>query len=986
MFSEKSVFFLLFLAFSSQLLAQNKSLQYADYDRSSADVWVDSMFYSMTPEERLGQLFMVAAYSNRKEKHFKEIDDLINKHNIGGLIFFQGGPVREANLTNRFQKQAKVPLMIGMDAEWGLAMRLDSTVRFPRQVALGALKGDSLIYQMGEEIARHCKRLGIHVNFAPVVDVNVNPENPVIGTRSFGENKYKVARKGIAYMKGMQAHHVMANAKHFPGHGDTDTDSHHALPIITHDKDRLEDIELYPFRRLMADSLASVMVAHIHMPAYDNRENVATTLSKNVVHDLLKTQLGFQGLVFTDALNMKGVSKFYKPGEVDLKALLAGNDVLLFPMNVPDAIHRIQKAIQNKEISVEEINNRIRKILYAKYWSGLSENTQIDLNNLYEDLNSPESYVLRRKLYEQSLTVAKNDKDFVPIRDIVNNTFASVCLNAENNNLFQQTLSKYAKFDHHSLKKNEFTKAKLDAIYEKVKDKKVVVLGLNKLRICDKCERAFNQDIRDFIDKLSKKTTVIAGLLGNPYNMKHLKNVTTAIAAYDNNEMTQFLVPQLIFGAFGVDATLPVTSSEDFKEGQGFKVKSLGRLAYDLPESQNMNTKTLDKIDVIAQEAIDKKATPGCQVLVARNGSIIFNKSYGHYTYDKKKPVTDTSLYDVASVTKALATLQGVMYLVDKGEIDVEKKLSYYLPELKETNKKDLTIKNILLHQAGLTPFIPHWKKVVTADKKLNPAFISTTKKTGFTEPVTDKLFAVASIEDSLWKWTTDSKLRDKPFFSRKYSYKYSDLAFYMMKRLVEKKTNQPLEEFLREKFYLPLGAKSTLYNPLTEHSKENIIPTAKDNYFRKCQIHGTVHDEGAALLGGVGGHAGVFSNASDLAKICQMNLQNGTYGGVKYLSKETLQNFTKKQDKKNRRGLGWDKPAPKGLGPTSIYASSSSFGHTGFTGTCVWMDPEYNLVYIFLSNRIYTNPENRKLLSLDIRTRIHDVIYQSMMDYEKLK
>ncbi|MCP4520495.1 MAG: serine hydrolase [Cytophagales bacterium] len=978
-----SSFFFLILSISSLSFAQN-NLNFPRYERTDADKWVDSVFYTMTPEERLGQLFMVAAYSNRTEKHYKEIDSLIKKYNIGGLIFFQGGPVREAQLTNRYQKNAKVPLMIGMDAEWGLAMRLDSTVKFPRQVALGALKNDTLIYQMGEEIARHCKRLGIHVNFAPVVDVNVNPENPVIGTRSFGENKYKVAQKGIAYMKGMQAHHVMANAKHFPGHGDTDTDSHHALPIITHDKKRIEDIELYPFRELMKDSLASVMVAHIHMPTYDKRENIATTLSENVVHKLLKNDLGFKGLVFTDALNMKGVSKFHEPGEVDLKALLAGNDVLLFPMNVPKAISHIQEAIKKGQITEEEVNARIRKILYAKHWSGLHKQKFVELENLYEDLNTPEAYKLRRELYKQSLTVAKNDSNFLPIQVIDTNTFASVCLNSEDNSTFQQMLSKYAKFEHHSLRKNELTKAKLDAIYEKVKDKKVVVLGLHKLRICSKCTRAFNKDIQDFIDKLSEKTTVVAGLLGNPYNLKHLDKVNSVIAAYDNNLMTQELVPQLIFGAFGVDAILPVTASEEFKEGQGFKVESLNRLSYDLPASQNMSAKTLQQIDAIAQEAIEKQATPGCQVLVVKNGTVVFDKSYGYYTYNKEKLIQDTSLYDIASVTKVLSTLQAVMFLVDQGDLNVDKKMSFYLKDLKGTNKGNLIIKDVLLHQAGLVPFIPHWKKVVNEDGTHNATYLAPQKSDTFNQQVTEKLYSISTIEDSLWKWTVDSELRNKKFFSRKYEYKYSDLTFYLLKKLVEEKLNQSLEDFMSQNFYMPLGAYSTRYNPLQEFPKSRIVPTAYDQYFRKKQLQGTVHDEGAALLGGVGGHAGIFSNANDLAKICQMNLQNGTYGGLDYLSKDVLEMFTEKQNDKNRRGLGWDKPAPKGLGPTSIYSSPRCFGHTGFTGTCVWMDPDYDLVYIFLSNRIYLDAENRKLLRLDIRTRIHDVIYQSMMEFHE--
>jgi len=447
----KILFFIFILVVSSASTLPKKNSE----AKTKQQLWVDSVFDSMSEEERLGQLFMVAAYSNRDEKHSEELEKLIREYNIGGLIFFQGGPVRQAILTNRYQAKAKVPLLIAIDGEWGLKMRLDSTMAFPKQMTLGAVQDDAYIYAMGKEVARQCKRLGIHVNFAPVIDVNSNPANPVIGVRSFGEDKFKVAEKGIAYMKGMQDNGVIACAKHFPGHGDTETDSHLTLPVITHTKERLNDVELYPFRELIKDSVFSIMVAHMHVPAYDSTTNMATTLSKSVVTDLLKNELQFKGLIFTDALNMKGVSSFFKPGEVDVLALLAGNDVLLYAEDVPTAIRKIHKAIKENKITWAEVDERVKKILTAKFWAGLDSLKPIELHNLYEDLNSSEAKALRQDIYEKALTIVRNDDNLIPIRILDTTTFASITIGVPSQGSnFQHTLDLYAPFTHFTLHKN----------------------------------------------------------------------------------------------------------------------------------------------------------------------------------------------------------------------------------------------------------------------------------------------------------------------------------------------------------------------------------------------------------------------------------------------------------------------------------------------------------------------------------------------------
>jgi len=964
------------------------------------DQWVDSILQSLTMEQRIGQLFMVAAYSNKTDKHVKEIDELISKHNIGGIIFFQGGPVRQANLTNHYQSKARIPLMVAMDAEWGLSMRLDSTIAFPKQMTLGAIQDNRQIYLMGKEIARQCRRLGVHINFAPSVDINSNPNNPVIGVRSFGEDKYNVAEKGAAYMKGMQDNFVMATAKHFPGHGDTETDSHMALPLITHDKQRLTDVELYPFHRLIQDSVMSIMVAHISIPSLDNKENTPTTLSKAVVTDLLKTEMGFRGLVFTDALNMKGVSSLYKPGEVDLRALLAGNDVLLYAEDVPTAIEKIQKAIRKNDLSEEEINEKVKKILRAKYWLGLNDYKAIETKNLYEDLNNTRAKSIQMDLYASAMTVVSNRKNSIPFRVLDTTSFASVSIGLDSGNTFQTTLSSYAVFDHYTAGKNA-EEAKFDELFNKLKNYEVVVIGLHNTNIFNNKNFGISENAKKFIAKLQQQTKTVLTVFGNPYSLKYFVDSPALVCAYEDNEVTQKLIPQLLFGGRTANGKIPVTAHTKIPVGKGLELNTdIQRLGYAYPENMRVDSRTLSYVDSICLKAVNEGAAPGCQVLIAKEGKIIFDKCYGSLTYAEPNlnPVLPGTMYDIASITKVAGTLQAFMFLEERGLIDLDKKASYYLPEFVGTNKENLELRDILTHQAGLTPFIPHWKKTVDTSG-FDTLYYSRIRSDKFPNEVVPGLYSIASIEDSLWKWTIQSDLIHKEpevtdrrsrrkrqhHQHKEKTYVYSDLGFYIAKRIVEKYLNQNIDDFLQDNFYTPLGLQHMMYKPLEKGvSLNQIAPTEDDKYFRHTLIRGTVHDQGAAMLGGVGGHAGIFSNSHDLAVLMQMNLQNGYYGGTRYFLPQTVAAFAKRQFDTNRRGLGWDKPEGAGQGPTSYYASSNTFGHTGFTGTCVWVDPDQQIVYVFLSNRIHTDASNGKLVRLGVRTAIQDVIYKSILNYKE--
>ncbi|MCU0430203.1 MAG: serine hydrolase [Cytophagaceae bacterium] len=953
--------------------------------------WADSILQQMSMEQRLGQLFMVAAYSNKDEKHVKEIEKLIQEHHLGGLIFFQGGPLRQAILTNYYQSLSKVPLMIGMDAEWGLSMRLDSTLVYPKQMTLGAIQNNQVVYAMGVEIARQCKRLGVHINFAPVVDINSNPNNPVIGIRSFGENKFNVAEKGVAYMKGMQSQHVLANAKHFPGHGDTETDSHHSLPLVNHDLKRLHEVELFPFKRLIKDSIGSIMVGHLQVPAIESQANLATTLSPKAIQSLLRKELGFQGLVFTDALNMKGVSSYYKPGEVDVLALLAGNDVLLFAEDVPTAIQKIQKAIKKEEISEEEINRRVKKILLAKHWMGLSKYQAVELAHLQQDLTNSRAHAVQQACYAAALTLVSNQQKLVPAAHLDTTSIAVVSIGTEKETEFIRTCQKYTRVKSYFISKNAEEKEWL-SLLDSLKKVEVVYLGLHGM---NQFSRTFGitESSKKFITQLTQAKPSVLVVFGNPYSLKYFSEVPNLICAYEDLEITQSLAAQALFGAVPMTGRLPVSTGPKLSEGKGISSDlSIRRLGYAWPENVGMDSKMLSYVDSICIKTVREGATPGCQVLIAKDGYIVFEKNYGTLSGDVKAPVQSNTLYDIASVTKVAGTLQAIMFLEERGLLDIDKKASYYLSDLVGTNKEELVIRDILLHQAGLQPFLPHWRKTMRGSL-YDSLFLRPSRSDSFPNEVVPGLYSLASIEDSLWKWTKESALNEPKYeLDRKGrkkkkittpEYVYSDLGFYIAKRLAETLLNQPIEDFMQDNFFSPLGLTNTMYTPLSRVPAGRIAPTEYDKYFRKTLVQGTVHDPGAALLGGVGGHAGIFSNAHDLAILFQMNLQQGAYGNYRFLLPGTLTRFTTRQTETNRRGLGWDKPADDGFGPTNFLASSSTYGHTGFTGTCAWVDPNYNLVYIFLSNRIHPDVSNNKLIRMGVRTSIQEVIYKSIQHYK---
>ena len=943
-------------------------------------VWVDSVFNSLTPDQRLGQLFMVTAFSNKDAAHSRQIERLITQYHIGGLMFLQGGPQRQANLTNRYQSQSRVPLFVAMDAEWGLDMRLDSSMHFARQMTLGAIQDEKYVYMMGREIALKMKRLGVHISFSPVLDVNSNPKNPVIGNRSFGESIEQVSTHGIAYIRGLQDHGILAVAKHFPGHGDTDKDSHKTLPVVRKDISSLEQVDLYPFKQSFDAGVMGVMVAHLHLPDFDSTSHQAATLSPALVTGLLKQKMNYKGLVFTDALNMRSVTKYYKPGEVDALALIAGNDVLLYSEDVPRAFEKIKEAVNEGKITREEVDYRVRKILHAKYWAGLNAYKPVEVANLTADLKRPASTLVQQQLYEQSATLVRNEGDLIPFRALDTISFASVSIGTGPDNTFTRTLKKYAPVTAFNIPVRYASDSTYIKIESSLQRHDVVIVSLHNLNNTPTNQYGIGGGTRDFIERLQADSTkkVVVVVMGNAYSLQYFPQSPWLVCGYEDNEMAQQVVPQMLFGAIPARGKLPVSAGGSLKSGLGIETAALQRLKFGIPESVGMDSEVLKQIDNIAREAIAYAATPGCQVLVAKEGTVIFEKTYGHFTYDKTRAVTPASVYDLASISKVGATLQAIMFLKDRGKLHLDSRLVTYLPEVKGTNKENLLIRDILAHQAGLLPGLPFWQRT-TQHARDRQTYYASTLSPEYPNVVAPGMYSSKNTEAVMWKWIMDSPLLPKKKGEQHAPYKYSDLDFYILQRVAERLLNQDLNEFMDQNFYSPLGLSTLGFNPLDRLPREQIVPTENDTHFRKTLVWGTVHDQGAAMMGGVAGHAGLFSNAMDLAILMQMNLQQGEYGGHRYFNTAVVSQFATRPYTNNRRGLGWDMSDPEGLGATSPLASLSTFGHTGFTGTCTWVDPEHNLVYVFLSNRVNPEETNTKLTSYNIRSRIHDVIYKSL-------
>lgn len=938
--------------------------------------WVDDVYNEMTLDQRLGQLFMIRAFSKGERAHEKYIKALIKDEGIGGLCFFQGSPDKQVELTNTYQSLAKVPLLISIDAEWGLGMRFkDRTISFPRQLTLGAIKDNRSIYRFGKEVAKQLRRMGIHMNFAPVVDINNNPQNPVINDRSFGEDRRNVTAKGYAYMKGMQDGGVLACAKHFPGHGDTDTDSHYDLPVIDKSKAQLDSMELFPFKVLAQHDIASVMIAHLSLPTLDTASNTPSTLSKSIVTDILKEELKFDGLVVTDALDMQGMTKFQEVGELEARAIEAGNDILLLSTNVKLAKEYIKAYIEDGRISEGQIESSVKKILTSKYRLGLNQTPSIKEDNLYNDLISAQALALKGRLYEQAFTLVRDNQKLVPIENVIGKNIACISIGAPTKTTFQKRLDSYARVTHFNTGLM-LSQPRFDGVKGAMADKDLVIISLHDYNKRPKDQHGVGFRSYQLIEELSMEKKVIVVLFGSPYILSELERIPNVIVAYEDDELAQDFAAQALFGVTPITGRLPVNAGKKSVLGSGLDRLANGRLGYVIPEVVGLNSDTLMKIDSIVEEMIKKRAAPGCQILVAKDGRVVHHKAYGSHAYNNRK-VQLNDVYDVASITKIAATTISLMKLYEDGELDITAPLKKYLPDLDTTNKGDLIISDVLAHHARLLGWLPFYKNTL-AGKKLDYRYYRIDPEDGYSLQVCEKIYLRDDFLDTIYTQIVCSDLRDTN------TYRYSDLGFYLFDRLIHNLSGQTLDEYVQKSFYDPMGLRYIGFNPTKKGIPKSMIPpTEKDRYYRNKTVQGYVHDMGAAMQAGVAGHAGLFTNAHDLAIIMQMLINDGTYGGVRLLKPETVERFTKRHPLSTRRGLGFDMKELDTEKTENMCseASSQTFGHLGFTGTATWADPANGIVFVFLSNRTYPTMENKKLLTLNYRPKIQSLVYRAMME-----
>lgn len=980
----RKLLIIIILSYFGTILAAQTKVR-PPFLRFENDQWVDSIFNSLSIDEKIGQLIMVPAYSGKGENHILQLIKLIKENKIGGAIAMQGGPMRHANMANRLQAASETPLLMAIDAEYGLSMRLDSCIRYPYGFAIGATQNDSLIFKLGADLGKQCKRLGIHINFAPVADVNSDPLNPVIGFRSFGDDPVRVFQIAVPYALGLQSQQVLATLKHFPGHGDTQKDSHFSLPVISHNRARLDSVELFPFRKAIGFGIGGVMAGHLSVPALDS-SGVAASVSKIMVKDLLIGRYGFEGLIVTDAMNMKGAKERQDGADECVKALIAGNDLLEFVVDPPKVIAAVKKAIANGQITVGEIGLKCKKVLMVKRWAGLNHYAPVNPENLYHDLNLSSYRMTLRDIVQRSLTVLQNTDQLLSLKRLDTLRIATLSIGRGNITGFQRSIGRYTQADHFFIAKDADV-ALVGNLMAQLKKYNLIVAGLNNLGNFASSNYQITKTQQYVVQQVANLGKSVIVLFGNPYILNYLDGAEKAkglIVAYQESTESQDLAGQLLFGAFGAQGKLPVTVNGNYRSNDGIATLFANRFKYTLPEELGIDSSYLKKkIDSLVSIGLSHKAFPGCQVFLAMKGKVFFEESYGYHTYSGECPMKQDDIFDFASLTKILAPLPALMRLTDEKKFFVNKRMSDYLPDWKGSNKQGLIIADVLSHQSRLKPGILFWTKTVDADGNFKPGYFSKDSTARYPLRVSKELYIIAGFRDSVY-----AMIKKSPLLNRK-RYAYSDLGFIVFPMIIGPLVHKDYETYLKDLFYRPLGAYSLTYRPYLYRPIDQIVPEEKDDEFRKDLIQGFVHDESAAVLGGVSGNAGLFGTIGDAAKLMQMYLNYGTYGGDRYISEKTIKDWTRRHFEKlhNRRGYGFDKPYPdnnlKKIGDAypAPLCSDESFGHSGFTGTFAWADPVTGILFLFFSNRIYPKRTNNLINQLNLRELIQQEAYKMALN-----
>lgn len=989
------------LAVTTAASAKRQPAIFNKVDKRAMNAWVDKQFKAMTPDERITQLFVMAV-DPRNTVASETVKKLVSEFRVGGLIFNESDIVSQAKITNYAQSLAKVPLLITLDAEWGPSMRLEDAPKFPRNLYLGAISDDAMFYNYGREVARELKRLGVNVDFAPVLDV-VDRPGTVVGARSYGSDPELVSRHGIAFARGLEDGGILSVGKHFPGHGSTTADSHKTLPTVDKSLKELELFDFVPFKRYIDAGLGGMLTAHLYIPAI-SRERKPGTMSPRYVTDLLQKKMGFDGLIFTDALGMEGAKAV--GGSVCVGALLAGNDVLLMPDEVPGQLAAIKAAIASGKLKQKLIDERCKKMLRFKYALGLYNQPKVDIDNIVADVNDPCAAVLKRQLAAASITVVRDAQGILPVKGLQNRRIAVVTMGNENDlqSMFQRRCANYAQCTPFNFNLGGDIKALADQV--KASGSNVLILSVASSDYV----AAARYLASHFADHLHK---VIVAVMSDPQRLDEVgallddSYVSAAVLAYDNSTVSEDYLAQTIFGGNAARGVLPVnvkTGKPDggLKAGTGIKYDAC-RLGYTIPAEVGFKPSLTALVDSVCRYGVQQHAFSGCEVVVARHGKIVFNRAYGEIDYDSGIPVTENTLFGLASVSKATGTLSGVMKCYDEGKFQLDDKVSTVIPGMRNTDEKDITFREMLYHESGLPPELSMWYMMFDPKTYTGPLFtstpnqyntikfmnnaygnkfaklrtdiLSTVKTDKFNWPIAAGLWGGQVTYDSIMNRIYHQQLHEK-------RYVYSDLNFALLGNAVQNMSGMPLNYFVENNFFAPLGAYHTLYRPLSRFAGSQIAYTEYDPFLRHQHVHGYVHDELAAFSGGVQGNAGLFSNANDLCKLLQMWLNGGTYGGQRFLKASTVETFTTEKSTKSHRGLGFDKPQPDNLRASSTCdeAPAEVYGHTGFTGTCFWVDPKNDMIYIFLSNRVNPTRNNPAFTRVSARSHIQSILYKSIV------
>ncbi len=970
-------------------------------DDEQAAAWVEAAFQRLSPAEKAGLTLMVPAYPKKGFRHYQQVAELIRQTHAGGVIVFQGGPVQTIRMIRYLQQHTPRPLMFALDAEWGAAMRLDSVIAFPKAMTLGALEQTRWTYRAARHIAQQLRALGIHVNFAPVVDINSNPQNPIIHLRSFGEDPERVTAHAAAYLQGMRKEGLVGVIKHFPGHGDTHLDSHKDLPVIRHSAELLRRRELWPFRRLVRQGVDAVMVGHLLAPAL-SPSPLPAPFDPVMVDSLLRGELGFQGVVFTDALNMKGATKRVPTDSLGVKAIRAGCDVLLMPPQPQRVIRHVMATARKDPAFRRQLDRSVRRILKLRYRLGLRNTPRLpDPAGVARARGSRSDSLLLVQIAQLAVSGWRSPQaPPLPPTRIDSPSWAVLIVNDSTDNEVGRMMRRYGV--NRIFRLDDATPwRRWKAIADSLAMADYVIVSLHRLNMWNARTFGLSKVLRTRLGGLQAGRKTVVFNFGSPYALRLFPHAVAFYQGYEDQPYFHRAVVHRWAGAgqskFVRDAEpsrhIPVTPFPAFEEkNKWLPIVAAARIFYcSFPEEAAVDPHAAWMMDTLIAHAIDSQAMPGCQVMAMADHYAWWWGARGWHTYDSVRPVDEFDLYDLASLTKVMATTLAVMKLYEENRIHLADSLGALLPEMAGTLHGSLTVEALLRHTSGLPAWVPFYRIFLEKEKKEGVRIFSRKRDARFSVPITPSLFMRKDYVDTLWQHVDTLSLRDRG------SYRYSDLGMYYLHRAVERLTGRPIEAFLKKHFWEPMGMNHTMFAPFLKGRAAEAVPSEVDDYFRHDTLRGAVHDMAAAMLGGTAGHAGLFSNVHDVAKMVHLFLSGGWYGGRRYLQTATIERFTRGGLCPDvRRGLGFDKPACRRdePSPAGELAPASSFGHSGFTGTYFWAAPrrfeflrgipylgrfyQPAVGFVFLSNRTFPTMSNRRLITTNVRTRLFDLAFEA--------